>query len=172
MDVRVRRMRTFNTPFFPDVLVCSEVMGEGVDLHRFCRHVIHHDLAWNPSDIEQRTGRRGAWYDNAPDSAEHRLHNRVSLQAGVGCDILENAVERSRPERIVIRHRHMMLAALMRREPEMGALLPRDGIAKGFEQSGQIRPGHIPRQPRAHGARISSRTMCRRITFGAWPSSK
>lgn len=59
MDVRVRRMRTFNTPFFPDVLVCSEVMGEGVDLHRFCRHVIHHDLAWNPSDIEQRTGRRG-----------------------------------------------------------------------------------------------------------------
>ena len=57
MEVRVRRMRTFNTPFFPDVLVCSEVMGEGVDLHRFCRHVIHHDLAWNPSDVEQRTGR-------------------------------------------------------------------------------------------------------------------
>jgi hypothetical protein len=28
-----------------------------VDLQRFCRHVIHHDLAWNPSDIEQRTGR-------------------------------------------------------------------------------------------------------------------
>lgn len=56
-DVRERRMRAFNAPFFPDVLVCSEVMGEGVDLHRFCRHVIHHDLAWNPSDIEQRTGR-------------------------------------------------------------------------------------------------------------------
>ena len=32
-------------------------MGEGVDLQRFCRHVIHHDLAWNPSTIEQRTGR-------------------------------------------------------------------------------------------------------------------
>ena len=32
-------------------------MGEGVDLQRFCRHVIHHDLAWNPSNIEQRTGR-------------------------------------------------------------------------------------------------------------------
>ena len=50
-------MRAFNTPFFPDVLVCSEVMGEGVDLQRFCHHVIHHDLAWNPSTIEQRTGR-------------------------------------------------------------------------------------------------------------------
>jgi hypothetical protein len=57
MEERVRLMRSFNTPFFPDILVCSEVMSEGVDLHRFCRHVIHHDLAWNPSTIEQRTGR-------------------------------------------------------------------------------------------------------------------
>jgi superfamily II DNA or RNA helicase len=56
-ETRSRLMRAFNTPFFPDVLVCSEVMGEGVDLQRFCRHVIHHDLDWNPSTIEQRTGR-------------------------------------------------------------------------------------------------------------------
>lgn len=56
-DTRGRLMRAFNTPFFPDILVCSEVMGEGVDLQRFCRHVIHHDLDWNPSSIEQRTGR-------------------------------------------------------------------------------------------------------------------
>lgn len=56
-DIRTRLMRAFNTPFFPDILVCSQVMGEGVDLQRFCRHVIHHDLAWNPSTIEQRTGR-------------------------------------------------------------------------------------------------------------------
>lgn len=56
-EARTRLMRAFNTPFFPDILVCSEVMGEGVDLQRFCRHVIHHDLAWNPSVIEQRTGR-------------------------------------------------------------------------------------------------------------------
>jgi superfamily II DNA or RNA helicase len=56
-DTRTRLMRAFNTPFFPDILVCSEVMGEGVDLQRFCRLVIHHDLAWNPSSIEQRTGR-------------------------------------------------------------------------------------------------------------------
>jgi superfamily II DNA or RNA helicase len=54
---RSRLMRAFNTPFFPDIFVCSEVMGEGVDLQRYCRYVIHHDLAWNPSQIEQRTGR-------------------------------------------------------------------------------------------------------------------
>ena len=56
-ETRARLMRAFNTPFFPDVLVCSAVMAEGVDLHLNCRHVIHHDLAWNPSSIEQRTGR-------------------------------------------------------------------------------------------------------------------
>jgi hypothetical protein len=44
------------TPFFPDILVCSQVMGEGVDLQRCCHYVIHHDLDWNPSKIEQRTG--------------------------------------------------------------------------------------------------------------------
>ena len=56
-EARSRLMLAFNTPFFPDVFVCSRVMGEGIDLHRHCRHVIHHDLDWNPSDIEQRTGR-------------------------------------------------------------------------------------------------------------------
>ena len=44
-------------PFFPEVLVASSVMAEGVDLHQDCRHVIHHDLDWNPSTLEQRTGR-------------------------------------------------------------------------------------------------------------------
>jgi superfamily II DNA/RNA helicase len=32
-------------------------MAEGVDLHQDCRYVIHHDLDWNPSTLEQRTGR-------------------------------------------------------------------------------------------------------------------
>jgi hypothetical protein len=54
---RRRLMLAFNTPFFPEVLVASSVMAEGVDLHRDCRHVIHHDLDWNPSTLEQRTGR-------------------------------------------------------------------------------------------------------------------
>lgn len=54
---RQRLMRTFNSPFFPEVLIASSVMAEGVDLQLDCRHVIHHDLDWNPSVLEQRTGR-------------------------------------------------------------------------------------------------------------------
>lgn len=50
-------MLAFNTPFFPEVLVASSVLAEGVDLHLNCRYLIHHDLSWNPSTLEQRTGR-------------------------------------------------------------------------------------------------------------------
>ena len=56
-DTRQRLMLTFNTPFYPEVLIASSVMSEGVDLHLNCRHIIHHDLCWNPSNLEQRTGR-------------------------------------------------------------------------------------------------------------------
>jgi ERCC4-related helicase len=79
-DQRTRLMRSFNTPFFPDILVCSEVMGEGVDLHRYCRNVIHHDLAWNPSQIEQRTGR----VDRLGCKAEnrHSIHVYLPYLAG------------------------------------------------------------------------------------------
>ena len=79
-DQRTRLMRSFNTPFFPDILVCTEVMGEGVDLHRYCRYVIHHDLAWNPSQIEQRTGR----VDRLGCKAEnrHSIHVYLPYVAG------------------------------------------------------------------------------------------
>ena len=56
-EMRQRLMLTFNTPFYPEILVASMIMAEGVDLHLNCRHVIHHDLCWNPSTLEQRTGR-------------------------------------------------------------------------------------------------------------------
>ncbi len=56
-EVRRRLLLGFNTPFLPEILVASSVMAEGVDLHLNCRHILHHDLDWNPSVIEQRTGR-------------------------------------------------------------------------------------------------------------------
>ena len=56
-ETRQNLMLTFNTPFFPEILVASMIMAEGVDLHLNCRHIIHHDLCWNPSTLEQRTGR-------------------------------------------------------------------------------------------------------------------
>jgi superfamily II DNA or RNA helicase len=56
-ETRRRLLLTFNTPLFPEVLIASSVLAEGVDLHLHCRYVIHHDLCWNPSTLEQRSGR-------------------------------------------------------------------------------------------------------------------
>lgn len=54
---RERLFGGFNSPLLPEILVCTSVGSEGIDLHKYCRHVIHYDLAWNPAVIEQRTGR-------------------------------------------------------------------------------------------------------------------
>jgi superfamily II DNA or RNA helicase len=54
---RERVLLGFNSPLLPEILIASEVMAEGLDLHLDCRNVIHHDLSWNPSTLEQRTGR-------------------------------------------------------------------------------------------------------------------
>lgn len=57
LEHRNRIFTGFNTPLLPEVLICTSVGQEGIDLHRHCRHVIHYDLAWNPAVLEQRTGR-------------------------------------------------------------------------------------------------------------------
>ncbi len=56
-DTRERAFNGFNTPLLPEILICTSVGQEGIDLHRHCRHVVHYDLAWNPAVLEQRTGR-------------------------------------------------------------------------------------------------------------------
>ncbi len=56
-QTRERVFSGFNTPLLPEVLICTSVGQEGIDLHRHCRHVVHFDLAWNPAVLEQRTGR-------------------------------------------------------------------------------------------------------------------
>lgn len=56
-ETRRTLLLTFNTPLFPEILIASSVLSEGVDLHLHCRYVIHHDLCWNPSMLEQRSGR-------------------------------------------------------------------------------------------------------------------
>jgi hypothetical protein len=54
----------FNSPFGPDVLVATDRLSEGVDLHRSCRHLIHYELDPSPVRTLQRNGRVrriGSW---------------------------------------------------------------------------------------------------------------
>ena len=47
----------FKFPVYPNVLVCTDVLREGVNLHLFCERVSNYGIAWNSGDLEQRIGR-------------------------------------------------------------------------------------------------------------------
>jgi hypothetical protein len=47
----------FNSPFGSDALVVTDKLSEGIDLHRYCRHLIHYELDPSPIRTVQRNGR-------------------------------------------------------------------------------------------------------------------
>jgi hypothetical protein len=50
-------VRQFRMPGYPFVLLSTDLLQEGEDLHTFCSDVYHYGLAWTPSAVEQRIGR-------------------------------------------------------------------------------------------------------------------
>ncbi|WP_298807964.1 DISARM system SNF2-like helicase DrmD [uncultured Sphingomonas sp.] len=50
--------RAFNDPAAPlRILICTDAAREGINLQAQCHDLIHVDLPWNPSRLEQRNGR-------------------------------------------------------------------------------------------------------------------
>lgn len=50
--------RAFNDPASPlRILLCTDAAREGINLQAQCHDLIHVDLPWNPSRLEQRNGR-------------------------------------------------------------------------------------------------------------------
>jgi hypothetical protein len=47
----------FKFPVHPNIMICTDVLKEGVDLHLFCDEVVHYGVAWTSGDLEQRIGR-------------------------------------------------------------------------------------------------------------------
>jgi hypothetical protein len=50
-------IRQFRLPGYPLVLLSTDLLQEGEDLHTFCADIYHYGLAWTPSAVEQRIGR-------------------------------------------------------------------------------------------------------------------
>lgn len=67
-------VRQFRMPGYPLTLVTTEVLQEGEDLHTFCSNIYHYGIAWNPSSMEQRTGR----IDRIHSLTHRRLQNQQS----------------------------------------------------------------------------------------------
>ena len=60
LDDRDRIKIAFNAPFDREpirILVCTDAAREGLNLQARCHDLIHFDLPWNPSRLEQRNGR-------------------------------------------------------------------------------------------------------------------
>jgi hypothetical protein len=50
-------VKQFRMPGYPLVLVTTDLLQEGEDLHTFCSEVHHYGISWTPSAMEQRIGR-------------------------------------------------------------------------------------------------------------------
>lgn len=51
------QLALFNTPFGSDVLVASDRLSEGIDLHKCCRLLVHYEFDPSPVRVRQREGR-------------------------------------------------------------------------------------------------------------------
>jgi ERCC4-related helicase len=78
----------FNSPFGPDVLVATDRLSEGIDLHTWCRYLIHHELDPSPVRTVQRNGRL-------------RRVNNWAARSGQSLEISYPSLRGTRDERLV-----------------------------------------------------------------------
>jgi hypothetical protein len=97
-------VRQFRMPGYPFVLVSTDLLQEGEDLHTFCSAVYHYGISWTPSAMEQRIGR----IDRVRSQTDRRLSTMATKAAGgdwlqVFYPYLEETVEVLQVERVLHR---------------------------------------------------------------------
>ena len=101
-EINERAIKQFKTPGFPQIIVCTDVLKEGENLHIFCDKVIHYGLAWTAGDLEQRVGRVDRYFSKI----ERRLYES-SMKEDVKLIIyyphMINSLEREQVDRVVKR---------------------------------------------------------------------
>jgi len=68
-EINETLVRQFRMPGYPLVLITTDLLQEGEDLHTFCSSVYHYGISWMPSSMEQRIGR----IDRVSSQTERRL---------------------------------------------------------------------------------------------------
>ena len=92
-------LKAFNTPFYPNVLVATSVLQEGVDLHYHCNEVIHYGLAWTQGDNEQRIGR----VDRLNGKMENQLRKSDTAILPIHYPYLKNTIDQDQTARFILR---------------------------------------------------------------------
>lgn len=135
----------FRMPGYPFVMITTDLLQEGEDLHTFCSSVLHYGISWTPSSMEQRTGR----VDRVRSQTDRRLSG---LQRdGQGEDWLQvyfpylaDTVEVLQVERVLDRMDtfiRLMHEGLDRRPSEQRTIDVRQGMI------GTRKRESLPRQP-------------------------
>src|SRR5699024_7512351 len=76
-DARMPEVRaSYNSPFWPFVLVSTSVGQEGIDFHWWCHAILHWNTPPNPVDFEQREGRVDRF-------RAHAIRKNVAYRHGV-----------------------------------------------------------------------------------------
>ena len=90
-------LTAFNTPFYPNVLVATSVLQEGVDLHYHCNTVIHYGLAWTQGDNEQRVGR----VDRLNGKMENQLKKSPDASLDIHYPYLKRTIDEDQMARFI-----------------------------------------------------------------------
>src|SRR5205085_6945786 len=95
-------VRQFRMPGYPFVLVTTDLLQEGEDLHTFCSSVHHYGISWTPSSMEQRIGR----IDRVRSQTDRRLSGRANSPDGkdllqVYFPYLEDTIEILQVQRVL-----------------------------------------------------------------------
>ena len=99
--VNLSALRLFLTPSLPKIIVCTDTLKEGVDLHLFCDKVLHYGVAWTSGDLEQRTGRVDRYFSQI----ERRLleGSPPEVQLLVGYPHVVSSIELNQVEKVIKR---------------------------------------------------------------------
>ena len=122
-------VRQFRMPGYPFVLVTTDLLQEGEDLHTFCSSVHHYGISWTPSAMEQRIGR----IDRVRSQSDRRLSSLQREPVGedwlqVYVPYLQDTVEVLQVERVLDRmntflrlmHEGLVLPATEQRRIDVG----------------------------------------------------
>ena len=94
----------FNTPGMPYVMVGTDTIREGVNLHLFCDRVMHYGMPWTPGDLEQRIGRVDRFFGRI----ERRLErDGLSARLEIAYPHLRDTIEARQIESLRIRRRNV-----------------------------------------------------------------
>lgn len=77
-QVNRRMVGQFRMPGYPFILISTDLLQEGEDLHTFCSAVHHYGISWTPSAMEQRIGR----IDRVRSETDRRLAGLDRTPAG------------------------------------------------------------------------------------------